>query len=90
MRGESRSRVKVANDVIAVFQDQPIPSRLKPNAQDQLPGRLQCFHASEGQNAGPVNCIHSFGEGSLLESTSDVLPKLFLLPTPSGATAFPA
>ena len=32
-----------------------------PNDPDQLPGRLQRLHISEGENAGPVNCIRWFG-----------------------------
>jgi hypothetical protein len=31
--------------------------RHTPNGKDQLPGRLQRLHTSEGENAGPVNCI---------------------------------
>lgn len=35
------------------------------NAQGQLPGRLLWLQSTESQNAGPVNCILSFGYENL-------------------------
>jgi hypothetical protein len=34
---------------------------VRPNAQDQLPGRLQRLQPTQNLDAGPVNCIQSFG-----------------------------
>jgi hypothetical protein len=42
-----------------------------PNDTTQQPGRRERRHATESQNAGPVNCIRSLGDGSYLESTPD-------------------
>jgi hypothetical protein len=33
-----------------------------PNVKDPLPGRLQRLHATDRENAGPVNCIRWFGQ----------------------------
>jgi hypothetical protein len=34
---------------------------LKRNTKDRLPGRLENLYATQSQDAGPVNCILSFG-----------------------------
>ena len=34
----------------------------RPNAKDQLPGRLPILQPTESGDAGPVNCIRSFGQ----------------------------
>jgi hypothetical protein len=43
------------------------------NTPDQLPGGRQRLQLTEGHDAGPVNCIHSFGDGSYPNSTPDLL-----------------
>jgi hypothetical protein len=44
----------------------PFPKR--PNAKDQLPGRLQGLQGADNRNAGPVNCIRLFGLRHLPEN----------------------
>jgi len=43
---------------------------MPPNAKDQLPGRLCRLRTPKNMEAGPVNCIRSFGHVSYLEKSS--------------------
>jgi hypothetical protein len=51
------------SQAIAFERDHQLPSQFDPppNAKDQLPGRLQRLQILDSKNAGPVNCIQSFG-----------------------------
>src|SRR5262245_11233140 len=52
-----------------------IASPLWPNAQDQLPGRLQEIQTTASRNANPVNCIRSPAR-IVLHAPSSVLGRL--------------
>jgi hypothetical protein len=45
---------------------------------DQLPGRVQGQDLAKDRNAGPVNCIHSFGSCNLISKRA-ATPLFFLV-----------
>jgi hypothetical protein len=56
-RKATSKTVAAGNRIVASLWTHP----LHFVSQDQLPGRLPRLQTTEGHDAGPVNCIRSFG-----------------------------